>query len=330
MSTSENMTIDNPAKDESPEARIAKMEKQIEQLSIENEELNASNAHLISATWREREFKEQLQEANDKLNISNALIEKQSGQIIDSINYAHRIQSAIIPSTKLIKRYLKNCGIFYQPKDTLSGDFPWFYEKVDNYYIAAVDCTGHGVPGAMLSLIGNFKLNEIVQMGMMDPADVLNLLHSEVQKSLRQDDNSRVRDGMDIALCQINYTKGIFSYAGANRPLLILDGDEITEIKGDRKAIGGKPLGKKPWKPFVNHQMEIKKGQKMFIYSDGLPDQLNPEETAKFSNRQIRNLIKKHADKPADEIVAHVKNELTGWMKDTKQLDDILLIGFEL
>jgi len=310
--------------------KIAELHREMELLRLENQELAVTNSHLVSATWREREFKQQLQLANDQLHESKQLIEKQNGLIKDSINYAHRIQSAIIPSTRLIKKHFKNSSILFRPKDTLSGDFPWFYSKVKDFYVGAVDCTGHGVPGAMLSLIGNFKLNEIVQLGKLEPADVLNLLHSEVQKTLQQDDASDVRDGMDVALCRIDYTKGEFSFAGAHRPLLILDGNEITEVKGDRRPIGGKPLGNKPWQPFVNHKMELKRGTRMFIYSDGLPDQLNEDDTMKFSNKRIRDIITAHADQPVKTIVSEVEQELKTWMTNAHQLDDILLIGFEI
>lgn len=323
-------TISNAMVKEELSRKIAELNRELELLRMENQELAMTNSHLVSATWREREFKEQLQRVNDQLNESKQLIEKQNGLIRDSINYAHRIQSAIIPSTRLIKKHFKNSSILYRPKDTLSGDFPWFYNKVHDFYIGAVDCTGHGVPGAMLSLIGNFKLNEIVQLGKLEPADVLNLLHSEMQKTLQQDDTSDVRDGMDVALCRINYTKGEFSFSGAHRPLLMLDGGEITEIKGDRRPIGGKPLGDKPWKPFVNHKMELKQGTRMFIYSDGLPDQLNENDTSKFSNKRIRDIITANADKPVKAIVGEVEHELKNWLNNTSQLDDILLIGFEI
>jgi len=311
-------------------AQVESLQKEMEMLKMENAELVNTNQHLITATFRERDFKTKLQEAHDELNDSKRVVEKQNQMINDSINYAHRIQTAIVPSLKQLQQCLPNSGIFFEPKHVLSGDFPWIYEKVDDLYVAAVDCTGHGVPGAMLSLIGNFKLQELVQMGKLEPSDLLNLLHSEVQKTLNPQGDENVMDGMDVAMCRINYTKMEFSFAGAHRPVLILDGDELTEIKGARRAIGGTPRGKKPSAPFQNHKMPLKKGMRVFIYSDGLPDQLNEEDTKKFSNKQIKNIILENKDKDVPAIINEMEKALQSWKGEASQLDDILFIGFEV
>jgi len=317
-------------------AQLEMLKKELEMLRLEHEEVTATNNHLVSATFRERDLKEKLQQVVSQLKESKEIIEKQAiierqNQLIrDSIKYAKRIQKAIVPSDQMIKRSFQNSGMFYKPKHTLSGDFPWLYTKVTDCYIGAVDCTGHGVPGAMLSMIGTSKLNELVQIGKLDPADLLNLLHSEVQKTLNPNQDSCCQDGMDVAICRVNYAKNELSFAGAHRPMLVLDGNELIEIKGDRRAIGGVARGKRKFEPFVNHTLPLKKGMRVFMYSDGLPDQLNEDDSNKFSNRQIKEIVMEQRNNSVSDTITTIKTAFHNWKGKASQLDDVLLIGFEL
>lgn len=253
-------------------------------------------------------------------------IQSKNKKITESINYAKRIQSAILPDNRTIKRVLKDSFILYKPKDVVSGDFPWFMQKGDDIYIAAVDCTGHGVPGALISLIGYFLLNDIVGGDKMKtPGGILTLLDEKVTKTLKQDsENSQTRDGMDVAFCKINLKKRKLEYAGAHRPLYILNKGELQEFKGDKFPIGGAQY--KTRTEFTNHEIQIEEGDRIFFCSDGFPDQFNAENR-KFSPKQIRELIVKHHDIPVHEMYDVFNHEFESWKGDTRQLDDVLMIG---
>ncbi len=181
-------------------------------------------------------------------------IKVQNRKVQDSINYAERIQSSILPEIAHIRKAFPRSFIYYKPRDVISGDFPWFFETEDSYYIAAVDCTGHGVPGALLSLVGLFLMNNITGLNPgISAGELCESLHQEVRKTLKQDrDKPETRDGMDMALCRFLKKKPVMEFAGAHRPLYLLSEGEITVYKGDRKAIGGLKHPKKPEQPFTN------------------------------------------------------------------------------
>jgi PAS domain S-box-containing protein len=258
------------------------------------------------------------------------IVEKNK-KINESINYAQRIQSSILPSTAIIQEYLPKSFIYYVPRDVVSGDFPWFFRKDDILYIAAVDCTGHGVPGALLSFIGYFQLNNIVDHDVNYSAgQILDKLHFGVRTTLKQDRiDADARDGMDIALCRINLKKKELQYAGAHRPLFLLRKGELLEFKGNRKAIGGIPHRKKAEKDFVNHPVEIMKGDKIFIFSDGMPDQIGGPEGRKYSPQRIRDNIIQNNGLSMQQYASLFATDFKKWKGKNKQIDDVLLIGIE-
>ncbi|MCG8411442.1 MAG: PAS domain S-box protein [Bacteroidales bacterium] len=258
-------------------------------------------------------------------------IKETNRKINESINYAQRIQTSILPSNTIIHEYLPKSFIFYEPRDIVSGDFPWFFKKDDILYIAAVDCTGHGVPGALLSFIGYFQLNNIVDHDVNYSAgQILDKLHFGVRTTLKQDRiDADARDGMDIALCRIELKKNQIQYSGAHRPLFLLRDNELLEYKGNRKAIGGIPHRKKAEKDFVNHTIEIKKGDRIFIFSDGLPDQIGGPEGRKYSPRRIRDNIKNNSNFTMQQYSNLFSSDFKKWKGCTKQIDDVLLIGIE-
>jgi len=258
-------------------------------------------------------------------------IKDKNNKINESINYAQRIQSSILPSTSIIQEYLPKSFIYYVPRDVVSGDFPWFFKKEDILYIAAVDCTGHGVPGALLSFIGYFQLNNIVDHDVNYTAgQILDKLHFGVRTTLKQDRiDADARDGMDIALCRINLKKKELQYAGAHRPLFLLRNDELIEYKGNRKAIGGIPHRKKAEKDFINHTIEIVKGDKIFIFSDGMPDQVGGGDDRKYSPQRIRDNIVNNKDFTMQQYASLFASDFKKWKGKNKQIDDVLLIGIE-
>jgi len=258
-------------------------------------------------------------------------IQEKNKKIEDSIDYAQRIQQSIIPSTEMIKKQLPNSFIFYKPRDVVSGDFPWYADRNNNLYIAAVDCTGHGVPGALLSFVGYFTLNNIVDHRKAYSAgEICDMLHQGVRTTLKQDvEGAQARDGMDLALCKINILSNEVEFAGAHRPLYLLRQGEIIEYKGDRKAIGGIPIGKKPEEPFTTHFIKPEKGDKIFFFSDGLPDQLGGPERKKYSPKRIREHILEHHHYTMEQFHKLFEEDFLEWKTGIKQTDDVLLIGIE-
>ena len=259
-------------------------------------------------------------------------IQIKNRKIEDSINYAERIQTSILPGIKEIQEYLPRCFIYYKPRDVISGDFPWFFPKnEDLIYIAAVDCTGHGVPGALLSFIGYFLLNNIVSYDKdYTSGEICDRLHEGVRMTLKQEsDDADARDGMDIAFCKINTSSREIQYAGAHRPLYLLRNGELIEFKGDRKAIGGIPNRKRAEKSFTNHVIPYQTGDKIFFYTDGLPDQLGGEENKKYSPRRVREAIIENPGLTMNQYKSFFMRDFEDWMKNAKQIDDVLLIGIE-
>jgi PAS domain S-box-containing protein len=256
-------------------------------------------------------------------------IKEKNAKITDSINYAFRLQNAILPSQKIIREAFPDSFMFYRPRDIVSGDFPWFYEKGDDIYIAAIDCTGHGVPGAMLSLIGYFTMNQIVsQPDDLNPGQILNQLHRGVQQTLRQDkEGASARDGMDVALCKINLKEMELQFSGAHRPLYHVRDGELTEYKGTRSAIGGIPKEGKPEPDFENHVIKISKNDAVYFFSDGLPDQFGGPEGRKYFPKRIREHVLQNKDMSMSQLYQLFKKDYQDWLGDEEPIDDVLLIG---
>jgi PAS domain S-box-containing protein len=259
-------------------------------------------------------------------------IQDKNRKIEDSINYAQRIQTSILPDNRIIREYLPKSFIFYRPRDVVSGDFPWFFQKGNITYIAVVDCTGHGVPGALLSFIGYFLLNNIVDHESEHSASgILNDLHFRVRKTLKQDFNdAEARDGMDIAFCRIDPKNKELQFSGAHRPLYLMRGEELLEFKGDRKAIGGIPHRKKEENDFTNHIINYEPGDKIFFFSDGLSDQLGGPEIKKYSPGRVRDNIVANKNLSMEDFNTFFANDFEEYKGDNKQIDDVLLIGIEL
>lgn len=307
------------------------LKKQKEMLDQMVLEFTETQDHLVKATWREREMKQQLNAAMEDLEKSKQLIENQNMKITDSINYARKIQRSIVPDINMIKKEFPDSFIFYKPKDVVSGDFPWLYPKGDFVYIAAVDCTGHGVPGAMMSLIGHFLLNEInSHREILAPSVVLDKLDEHVRTTLQQDVfEDAARDGMDIALCRIHTKTNELEFSAAHRPLFVVNKNgELNEFKGDKKDIGGPSrLKRKGDQKFANHKIQLNKGDTIYFFSDGLPDQFGGPEKLKFSPAKIRSIVTDNYKLSMDKMEKKFEDEFMGWMGDMKQMDDVLLIS---
>jgi len=255
-------------------------------------------------------------------------IQNKNKKITESINYAKRIQNAILPNSRVINKALPDSFILYKPRDVVSGDFPWFVQIKDEIFIAAVDCTGHGVPGALLSLIGYFLLNDIVRSRKItEPGKILDLLDEGVTTTLRQDEDATTKDGMDIALCKINVATREVEYAGAHRPLYIMKNSVMDEVKGNKFPIGGGIF--KNQTNFTNTKIKLDKGDSIYFSSDGFPDQFGGLEGRKFGPKKVREIIEKVHTLPMTEAMTTFDQQWESWRGETKQTDDVLLIGIK-
>jgi serine phosphatase RsbU (regulator of sigma subunit) len=264
------------------------------------------------------------------------IIEKQKEKIVDSITYAQLIQQSILMEESEVQKLLPNSFIYFQPKDIVSGDFYWCTKTNDKIIIAAVDCTGHGVPGAFMSMIGNTLLNQIInEKQITKPSEILKLLNQEVIESLHQRKNGALsKDGMAIALCSIDYKNNQLEYAGAENPLYILSNNEITVVNADSHGIGsGGLIAKKKHTSsteYMNHIITMEKGMSIFLFSDGYMDQFGGSEQKKFGVQQFKKLLlnNQHLSmQQQKEIVATAHQD---WKENTAQIDDILVIGINL
>lgn len=315
-------------KAETVDDRLKKLEQENEMLKMNVEELTVTNTHLVSATWREREMKQQLAITLEELTETKKIVDAQHKSITDSINYAQRIQHAIIPSDDEISSHFKDSFVYFKAKDVVSGDFPWLF-KTDKYiYIAAVDCTGHGVPGAMMSLIGNLLLKDIVSKSEIDPATLLYDLHWGVVKTLKQDaEGNKTADGMDVAMCRIDLESNEVQYSGAHRPLYHIRNGELEQYKGDKYPIGGNQYDGK--NTFSNHVISFKEGDIIYFFSDGFTDQFGGPDQLKLGPKRTRELLLNNSHLTMNKQLAKVKETFETWQGSTKQIDDVIMIGIK-
>lgn len=270
--------------------------------------------------------------------------QKAREDVMSSINYAKRIQFALLPEEAEIQSLFPNSFMFYRPKNVVSGDFPWSFHRDGVTYIAVVDCTGHGVPGALLSIIGYLLLSNIVSNHPdLNPAEILNMLHEAVRDALKQrTSDANAGDGMDLALLRIEPGKRELQFSGAHRPLYYLhmsrhgefdSGDDaiFQEFEATRKGIGGKPLpnGRKE-KVFENNVITYEPGDRFFVFSDGLPDQLGGEEHKKFFTRRVKEWLARNVGESMPATSKDLVKTFYDWKGTDKQVDDVLLIGVEL
>jgi len=301
--------------------------KDLENLKLHFSELEATNNHLIAATWRERDLKKKLSETIEELKTTRQIVESQNKRITESINYARKIQLAINPTEADLKNYYNDSFIFYSPKDVISGDFPWIFNTDDYLYVAAVDCTGHGVPGAMMSMIGNLLLNDIVNDGnILLPSQILRKLHLSVVQTLKQNfSDSNSNDGMDMGLCRIDKKNKQIIFSGAHRPLFFLRNGVVTIYSGNKFPIGG--MHYKGMNNFSDEHIDFTNGDTIFLFTDGLPDQIGGEEKRKLMTKTIKTFLEEVSTDDMQTIKEKSINYYQSWKGNHKQIDDVLLMG---
>jgi len=256
------------------------------------------------------------------------IIEQKNKDITDSISYAKKIQHAILPEDKLIQKYIPNSFVLYMTKDIVSGDFYWFAHMNEVSIIAAIDCTGHGVPGAFMSLIGYNLLNKIVnEQKIIDPKDILFELNNGVLETLYKNE-SQSKDGMDCAICKINHKTNTLDYAGAMRPLWVVNNGELTEVKADKIPIGTKQADREEKIAYTTHTFNLNKGDSFYIFTDGYADQFGGQKEKKYSTGKFKELILKNSSLDFKTQHDNIKAEHLAWKGPHEQVDDILVIGF--
>lgn len=270
------------------------------------------------------------EEAKRKIEESNLIISQKNKDILDSINYAKRIQSAILAPKEEIFATFKDAFILYKPKDIVSGDF-YYFSKVDNHgIIAAADCTGHGVPGALMSMIGNDLLNHVTrERKTTKPSDILDLLHKGITNVLKQDSKyGETRDGMDIALLSFDLTNPTkMQFAGAYRSLSIVRNGEMIEYKANKFPIGNAQQDRDK---FTNNDVSLQKGDMCYIFTDGYADQFGGDKGKKFMVKKFHKLLIKNSSLSVAEQEKNLDEAIENWRGDHEQVDDILVIGIRV
>ena len=306
--------------------------ERINNLEMLHQELSSTTQHLAAATWRERQRKDELNAALEELQLIKGKVEHSRTKILDSINYAKKIQSAFLPTTEAISEMFPSFFVFYQPRDIVSGDFYWCKDLGDQQFIGAFDCTGHGVPGAFMSLIGMSLLNEIVSLKEIhDVEKVLEYLHMGVYTLLNQDTSDN-RDGMDAALCCIDTKNKVLRFSGASNPLIYFRDDECHIIRGTKLSIGGNRINGNG--AFELEEVPLEGIREFYLFSDGLQDQFGGEEGKKLGMKNVVSLINDIHKEPMEVQKEKIEAFLQEWMtangSTEKQIDDILFIGVRL
>jgi PAS domain S-box-containing protein len=267
--------------------------------------------------------------AEELLVKKNKELEQHNKDMVDSIQYASRIQEAILPDVQKIKSAFKDAFVFYQPKDVVSGDYYFFYQRNDKVFVAVVDCTGHGVPGALMSIIANNILKEvIIKKGLEEPSRILYALDEELFIALnKQNSSDLTNDGMDISLGVFDLRKNILSYSGAFRPLLLLRNNEFIEFEGNRFPIGSYGGIEKEFK---TQDIELEENDLLYFFTDGYCDQFGGEQKKKFNRKRFKELLLSARDMEMEEQESFLQYALLNWRQEEEQIDDILIMGIRI
>jgi len=286
---------------------------------------------ILFTQWRTRQIKKENKILESKVAERTRELAEKNRDITSSIEYAKRIQEALLPSQEYIFSRLEKCFILYKPKDIVSGDFYWFGEKDGWSIFAVVDCTGHGVPGAFMSMIGHNLINQIVQeKGITNPGEILNALHKGVQNALRQGNNEiNTNDGMDVSLLSVHLKTGVKLWAGANRPLVIVYGkEELHKLDGNKYPIGGSQFEMK--REFTTHEVKLEKKANLYMFTDGYADQFGGDAGKKFMVRRFNQLLQEIYGMEMPQQRNMLNLEFENWRNNHEQIDDVLVVGVAL
>ena len=295
------------------------------------ERLLQKEKHVLEKAVKERTEevvlqKDKIEKQRDAIKIQKNKIEEINKNMGDSINYARRIQNAVFPPVRLLDELFPDNFLFFQPQQTVSGDFFWVTYYQGKKIVTVSDCTGHGVPGAFMSMLGITMLNELVHsMGITEPNEILNQLKNDIIKALRQDETEVIAgDGMDMTLCVYDPVTSVLQYAGAFNPLVIISNGKMQLIDADPMPVG---LGAIREKKFNLHEIKIREGDVIYLFSDGYADQFGGERSKKFSRRRFLAMLQEIHTLPMNTQKQRLTKTLKAWMKKEQQIDDITVMG---
>lgn len=299
---------------------------------------NELQQKVIERTAEIEQQKEEISAQRDSLELLNQELKKQkesieltNKNITASITYALRIQQAILPGKSFIASLIKQSFIFYRSKDIVSGDFYWFRQKNEIVYFAAVDCTGHGVPGAFMSIVANNMLNHVLDTAQnkVTPAELLNLVSININKTLRNTvHDNNIKDGMDIALCAYDKSNKSLQYAGAGNPLVIIRNSEIIEYKPDKFPVG--ELFDETFSSYRNNYISLQTDDMLYLYSDGYIDQFGGEHQRKFMKKNFQKLLISLHKYEIEVQKIFIEKAFDEWKGNNNQTDDVLIIGVKI
>lgn len=278
----------------------------------------------IAKPWKKDDLIMTIESAIEMYH-NNKIIKYQNIQIKDSIRYAERIQSAILPSSDYLSLFLPNHFVFYRPKDVVSGDFYWCRKIDDKIIIVVADCTGHGVPGAFMSLIGHQLLNRvIVEKKIYSPDKILESMNKVIGE-VWNEKQRHTYDGMEVAICIIDKKVNKISFAGARRPICIIENRELSYIKGDRHPVDGREKV-----TYTKHEFDLKPNIQIYLYSDGYQDQFGGKENKRFMSENLKSLYKEISTKSTEKQLEEVENTFDKWKDNYEQRDDVLILGIKI
>lgn len=284
----------------------------------------------VSLSEAEKQLKRNAAGLEMRVKMRTEELEVKNKDIMDSINYAKRIQNAILPSAAQLNSAFSSMFIMYKPKDIISGDFYWLHERIDKTFLAMVDCTGHGVPGALMSMIGNDLLDSLIKdRKLTDPKEILEEMDRSITRLLHQDDEDlSVSDGMVISLCVIDKINSTLSFGGAQQTVMIKQNGDLTELTAARQSIGG--MLPPEFKKFKTETLNINQGDRLYLFTDGFKDQFGGPNGRKFLKKNVRSLIEAVGDKPMEEQGKLISEAFESWKGHLSQVDDVSIWGVEI
>jgi len=275
---------------------------------------------------RTRKHLAELRGAYNEIEIQRSELQIRNKDLTDSLNYAQRIQAALLPAEHHIRRIFPDYFIYYRPKHIVSGDFYWFSERDDKYFIAAADCTGHGVPGALMSMIGLELIHKIINDIKVDDSDqVLLTMNRELESAFFKEESGKamIKDGIEMSICIIDKTTKVMEFSGAFLPVYIVRDDKLIEIKGDKKNV----VQSFAMVSFNRSTFTLQEGDILYLFSDGYADQFGGPENKKFMYRRLRHILLTISKYPLADQQRILDETIDSWMDGHDQIDDMMILG---
>lgn len=275
---------------------------------------------------RTRKHLTEMKSAYNEIDIQRSELQLRNKDLTDSLNYARRIQAALLPAEHHIRKIFNNYFIYYRPKHIVSGDFYWFSERDDKYFIAAADCTGHGVPGALMSMIGLELIQKIInEMGVDDSDQLLLTMNRELESAFFKEESGKalIRDGIEMSICIIDKKTREMEFSGAFLPVYIVRDDKLIELKGDKKNV----VQSFAMVSFNRSTFMLREGDLLYLFSDGYADQFGGPENKKFMYRRLRHLLLTISKYPLNDQERILDETISSWMEGHDQIDDMMILG---